>query len=177
MAFEYSTEINAEHLLLLSMALPPLTENRGNTVRSNSSTNTLYCPMRGNDDVVVNSLQWERLLTLIPIKVLIWMLCFLRLFWADLLASHWASAAIHSIDLIMTAASYRSSFLTRYGPTVFVNCHPMSPHQIRSLIHCYLESLRYRIHNTEDVVLFEDIARIRVATMLSFLHLKKIAIG
>ena len=69
---------------------------------------------------------------------------------------------------------FKAILLTRYVPAVYVMCHPVSPHQIRSWIHCCLESLPCRIHNTEGAELVEGIVRMRVAPTLSCPHLKNI---
>ncbi len=57
MAFEYSDESKKKDLV--QDELEYFTVNNGKAIRSNSSTNTLYCPIRGNndDDDVVYSLE------------------------------------------------------------------------------------------------------------------------
>jgi len=48
MVFEYSDERKEKDLV--QDELEYFTVNNGKAIRSNSSTNTLYCPIRGNND-------------------------------------------------------------------------------------------------------------------------------
>ena len=52
MAVEYSIEKENTQIFIDVFLSHQRTVNKGNTIRSNSSTKTLYCPTRGNDDDV-----------------------------------------------------------------------------------------------------------------------------